>query len=339
MIFSPSPDGRVNRLPFSRLSVRPIGFCLLVAWATSHSASAQSTNLRDQLCSSERIVFLGDSITYQGNYVALIDAYLQVHGCDPAPPMVINAGLPSETVSGLSEDGHADGKFPRPDLLKRLDRVLDTTEPDFVFACYGMNCGIYLPVSPDRLQAYRDGIGKLRHNLSQRGIPLVLMTPVAFDSRVAKAKGNFDYWQYDDTLSAYSKWLTSLRDEGQHVIDLHTCFNSQLQARRRDTPDFTFQKDAVHPSPEGHQVIADCLIDWLQGQGLGSPDQSQGVTGEKTLKLFYQKMRVLRDAYVAAAGHKRPGIREGLPIHQAIEQAKHLQDQINHSFSGSNTNP
>ena len=41
---------------------------------------------------------------------------------------VINCGLPSETVSGLSEPDHAGGKFPRPDLHERLGRVLAKNE-------------------------------------------------------------------------------------------------------------------------------------------------------------------------------------------------------------------
>jgi len=32
---------------------------------------------------------------------------------------ILNLGLPSETVSGLSEPNHAGGAFPRPDLHER----------------------------------------------------------------------------------------------------------------------------------------------------------------------------------------------------------------------------
>ncbi|TWT92291.1 GDSL-like Lipase/Acylhydrolase [Neorhodopirellula pilleata] len=327
--------------------LRSVCFGLIFVWFAPHPVAAQSPTqppaqsrtLAEQICSSERVVFLGDSITFQGDYVALIDAYLQSHACGSPAPMVINVGLPSETVSGLSEEGHAGGKFPRPDLMERLVRVLDTTKPSFVFACYGMNCGIYQPVSADRMQAYRDGITRLRDELTQRGVPLVLMTPVVFDNQIAKAKGSFEYWQYDDTLTAYSEWLMSLNKQGQPVIDLHTCFSKQLQARREDDPSFTFQTDAVHPSLEGHEVIADCVVEWLRSHGVGSSDSIPSVADEKRLKLFQQKMRLLRDAYVAAAGHKRPGIKAGLPIDQAIEQANQLQEQINLSFSGSNTNP
>ena len=50
----------------------------------------------------------------------------------------------------MSEEGHAGGKFPRPDLHERLDRALPKTKPDLVFACYGMNDGIYLPLDEAR---------------------------------------------------------------------------------------------------------------------------------------------------------------------------------------------
>ena len=70
-----------------------------------------------------RVVFLGDSITYAGQYIEFLETYLRLK--DPTLRCeFLDLGLPSETVSGLSEPGHAGGKFPRPDLHERLDRVL-----------------------------------------------------------------------------------------------------------------------------------------------------------------------------------------------------------------------
>jgi len=91
----------------------------------------------------ERVLFLGDSITWMGGYVNDVEVYFIVHYPN-IHFIFINVGLFSETVSGLSELGHADGKFPRPDLHERLERVLGQTKPDLVFACYGMNDGIYM---------------------------------------------------------------------------------------------------------------------------------------------------------------------------------------------------
>ena len=98
---------------------------------------------------AERIVFLGDSITAAGVYATYVDAWIAASGW-PNPPRIIDCGLPSETVSGLSEEGHAGGQFPRPDLHERLDRVLRLTKPDLVIACYGINCGIYQPFDEGR---------------------------------------------------------------------------------------------------------------------------------------------------------------------------------------------
>ena len=94
--------------------------------------------------SAKRVLFLGDSITYAGQYVEFVEAYFATRFPNRHIEF-LNAGLPSETVSGLSERGHAGGKFPRPDLHERLGRVLEKMKPDVVIACYGMNDGIYLP--------------------------------------------------------------------------------------------------------------------------------------------------------------------------------------------------
>ncbi len=107
----------------------------------------------------KRVIFLGDSITYSGGYVGLLEAYF-VTRYPGRTIEFINVGLPSETVSGLSEEGHAGGQFPRPDLHERLGRVLEQIRPDLVFACYGMNDGIYLPFNEERFEVQtRDGMG------------------------------------------------------------------------------------------------------------------------------------------------------------------------------------
>jgi len=60
-----------------------------------------------------RILFLGNSITYAGGYIVDIEAYFTTH-YPKRHFEFINVGLPSETVSGLSEPGHAGGRPPRP---------------------------------------------------------------------------------------------------------------------------------------------------------------------------------------------------------------------------------
>src|SRR6516164_2042518 len=73
-------------------------------------ARTESTNALAKLQGVHRIIFLGDSITYAGGYVDDVEAYYVTRFPDRHFEF-INMGLGSETVSGLSEPGHAGGKF------------------------------------------------------------------------------------------------------------------------------------------------------------------------------------------------------------------------------------
>src|SRR5262245_16815782 len=58
-----------------------------------------------------RVVFAGDSITYDGRYVTYFETFVRTRF--PGRRIeFLDLGLPSETVSGLSEEGHAGGQFP-----------------------------------------------------------------------------------------------------------------------------------------------------------------------------------------------------------------------------------
>ena len=86
----------------------------------------------------------------------------------------INLGLPGETVTGLSEPGHP---FPRPNVHERFGRVLAGGKPDLVFACYGMNDGIYYPFSDDPGMLQTSPVGFQVHSnrlvtLRQQGFPV-----------------------------------------------------------------------------------------------------------------------------------------------------------------------
>ena len=137
--------------------------CLLPKQGVCAEPAPSARELLDQ---AKRIVVLGDSITYGGRWVAILNAWMESQGMTAD---LIDVGLSSETVSGLSEEGHADGKFPRPDLAERLDRVLRVTRPDLVIACYGMNCGIYQPLDEGRFAKFRTGMEKLHAAVEKTG--------------------------------------------------------------------------------------------------------------------------------------------------------------------------
>lgn len=271
-----------------------------------------------------RIVFLGDSITHAGRYVELFEGALISQRPDERHE-VINVGLSSETVSGLSEEGHAGGAFPRPDLMERLDRVLAKTKPDVVVACYGMNCGIYKPLDDARFAAYKKGIQTLRDKVTASGAMIVHLTPPVFDALPNKAKllpAGLDaypqpYVGYDDVLAAYGKWLMEKsKSNGWVVLDLHSAMASAIQEKRKADASFTFAKDGVHPNEDGQKIIFQTLLPlWKLGAEPPKPE---------VLALVEKKQRMLKDAWISEIGHKRPGVKAGLPLAEAQAKADAL---------------
>ncbi len=307
--------GRPRVGPFS--SMRALLLILLFA----NSVSAAEPPLE------KRIVFLGDSITQAGGYVDVIEAALIAEYPD-STYSIISLGLSSETVSGLSEDGHAGGQFPRPDLHERLDRVLEKTRPQLVLACYGMNDGIYYPLSPERRRAFEEGMKKLHGKVTAAGARIIHLTPPVFDPLPIKSRvlgdGLEKYpqpWQgYNTILDAYSAWLTGQRQAGWEVLDLHTLMNAALTERRKTDPAFTFSNDGVHPGAEGHRLMAQPVLEaWgLKANPDGTPMHPEGAS---ILKAVQQKQALLRPAWLSHTGHQRPGIQPGLPLTEAESQA------------------
>lgn len=295
-------------------------------FSTTSLPAAEPTPLQ-LLQNAKRVVFLGDSITAAGVYVADVEAWMLTQKWERRP-FVINAGLPSETVSGLSEEGHAGGKFPRPDLAERLDRVLAVTKPDLVIACYGMNCGIYLPFDEARHQQYETGLKNLREKAAAIGAKVIHVTPPFHDDLRSPRP-----FSYNEVLDKYSDGLLAHRTDGWVVVDLHHPMTSAIKARRETDPKFTLQPDGVHPNAEGHWLIAQQFLRACGDETVLQYDTPQAMlaaqgVSDKILPLVQQRMSVLRDAYVSKAGHKRPGVAMGLPIDQAEEKAAALTKQI-----------
>lgn len=290
--------------------------------------AAETPTIREEFDKARRIVFLGDSITASGQYVAYVEAWLAARTKGMAPQLLIDAGLPSETVSGLSEDGHAGGKFPRPDLAERLDRVLKVTKPDLVIACYGMNCGIYEPFDEGRFAKYQEGMKSLKTKVEAAGARFIVMTPPFYDDMRAPKK-----FSYNEVLDRYSAWLIEQRQNGWQVIDLHVPMTAEIRKRREVDAKFTLQPDGVHPNEAGHWAVAQQVLKALgdeKAAGASSPQEMlKGLDApEGLLPLVQQRVNTLRDAHVATAGHKRPGVAPGLPLPEALKKSEVLSGRI-----------
>ncbi len=325
-----------TRWRFSKLSIWSFGLiAMLNMLAGSAFAEEQPKPLKG------RVVVLGDSITYAGQFVDYIEAGLKL--AQPTNAFeVFNLGLPSETVSGLSEPGHAGGAFPRPDLHERLERVMQKAKPDVVIACYGINDGIYFPLGEDRFKAFQDGMRRLHDRALAAGARIIHLTPPVFDPLPLKGRtlpaGRDSYPQpyedYNKVLDHYSAWLMAQKAQGWEVVDIHTPINEFLAAKRQSDPNFTLAGDGVHPNEVGHWLMARPLLDYLvpTADFAKWADANQMAAhyphGAELLKLVQERQQLLKDAWLTDIGHKRPGMGKGLALAEAQQKAAALEVQL-----------
>lgn len=325
-------------LSVSRL-ILVLACCLVFLHET---CSVWSEDLALKSLATRRVLVLGDSITYGGQYVADLETYLRLTFPDQ-PVNVLNQGLPSETVSGLSESGHAGGKFSRPDLHERLDRALEKLQPEIVLACYGMNCGIYHPYSVDRFEAYKVGMRRLHDRVVATGADIIHVTPPVFDPKPIAQRtlsAGLDvygqpYEGYDEVLGLYAAWLVAMRGEGWKVVDIHSPMKQLLLDRRAKDPDFRFAGDGIHMNAEAHWLTAQWILAFFGAEDSfaqwPTPDAFAAARLGKQSELpkrIKHRQRLLCDSWLTDIGHLRPGMSKGLPINEAIEKADELDEQL-----------
>ena len=291
-----------------------IRFALAVALSSALAAPLAAQDAA--ALAGKRVVFLGDSITQSGGYVAFTTYYLEkLH---PKKDFdILGLGLASETLSGLSEDGHAGGSFPRPCLFKRLDRVLEKARPEVVFACYGMNDGIYLPLDKDRFAVFQKGVMKLIEQCQKAGAKQIyLVTPPIYDFSPKK-----DEFSYDAVLTEYAKWETELKVPGVTVIDLHTAMR-----KARDTRSAPFSGDKVHPGDDGHLLMARTILAAL---GTKVPDETLAtIKADPSFKLVEQKRALRSGAWMKHIGYTREKTVMPEPLGMTETDAAKLQEKI-----------
>jgi lysophospholipase L1-like esterase len=275
----------------------------------------------------ERWLFLGDSITQAGHYVDYIETWLLLNEAEA--PEIINLGLSSETVSGLSEPDHP---FPRPYLHTRLDRALKRTNPDLVIACYGMNCGIYHPFSKDRFDAYKTGINKLVSDAQAIGAKVILITPPPYAGRV-KPKApptdgeDFGYKHpaadYNEVLAKYGEWILSLNGkDGVRAFTLRPPIEKFMEQ--------CYPREPVHPNHYGHELMAEAFLQSLKkktGSNLlesGISPHSDNPQWDKILGLVSQQRLTYDRALLNDIGHGNPNVMKNktLPVTEAEEKSK-----------------
>lgn len=239
-----------------------LGLLLALGGAAAAAGGEKSFALKD----GERVLVLGDSITAAGMWVQYLEAYLATRFPERKYE-VISLGLPSETVSGLSEPDHP---YPRPCVHERVERALTKTRPTVVIACYGMNDGIYYPFAEERFREYQGGIDRLLERVRAVKARPVLITPPPFDPQpvrsvllplgAEKYSWVHPYSGYNDVLNRYARWLVTRRSHELPVADAHTEIQRVLTDLRKAEPNLVLAGDGVHPNASGEWPITQQLL-------------------------------------------------------------------------------
>lgn len=263
--------------------------------------------LAQAMAGPPRIAILGDSIPYSGQWPTLVESALrQTPGLRNA--QIVSMALPSETVSGLSEPGHAGGAFPRPCLHDRLDSILSKYKPTLVIACYGMNDGMMRPFSEPNFQAFKKGMERLKQRVEGAGARFIVITPPLYMADAPEK----DAAHYNQVLDTYAAWLVSRKKAGWKVVDMRPELARQIREEKKKNPKFTYAGDGIHPGQEGHLMIARAVWPPLASI-LRAPARVRFPEGADFNKAL-ERHNLYKLAWLTETGHQRPGIPKGVPV-------------------------
>ena len=279
---------------------------LILAICLGGLSQAQVIKLQDK-----RILILGDSITQNGTYVSFVSYFLQKRN----PTFnydIVSIGLGSETVAGTSEDDHP---FPRPSVHTRLDDALVQVKPEIVFACYGMNDGIYHPLSAERFHNYQEGIENLIQKVADADAQIVLITPPLFDASAKETLSPSEssyysykspYENYNNVLRTYGKWIMLTELPVVAKVDLNYPMFEYNRTRRKMDSEFHLAKDGVHPGELGHLIMALTILDSLRISVSGNPAEVLTETlADPLFTKIHQRRKLRSKGWLEFIGYER----------------------------------
>ena len=245
---------------WTSLALALAGFCLTMSGVAAPPKFA----------SKETVVFLGDSITFDGLYTEYLETWLRTHETK-TEWRFINSGGSGFTLGNIRDKGAVKNE---PDFF--ANEVV-AHEPTLIIASFGMFDGEFSPPEEARFKAFQEGIQRLiRRTKTETKARLLLLTPPTFDHLDAalpdvRAADSYTskapFKGYDKVLEGFRAWMlaNSKNWPKVQVLDLHAAMHAHLEKRRGDEPKFTLQPGHIRPNATGHMVIASALVKaWSQ---------------------------------------------------------------------------
>jgi lysophospholipase L1-like esterase len=214
-----------------RIALISSGLVALLSF--SPSAFAQETLVK----SSDKIAFLGDSITEGGashpaGYVRRVESGLQANGI-------------KVTVIGAGISGHKSNQ-----MLERLDRDVIGKKPDWMTLSCGVN-DVWHGVNGVPLEAYKKNITQIVDKAQAAGIKVMILTATVIGEDL-KSDNN-------KKLADYNAFLRTLAVEKKSVLaDLNADMQAALKAPK--FPGNRLTSDGVHMNPLGDRLMAHGIL-------------------------------------------------------------------------------
>jgi lysophospholipase L1-like esterase len=186
---------------------------------------------------TERIVFLGDSITDGHTYPLLVRQALADAG--RPVPVCINAAVAGDTAHGMRQ---------------RLERDVLPHRPTLVTLSAGIN-DVLQKVAP---AAYEADVTAIAERLKAEKVALLMLTTTILGPKYAEADKRLD--EFNAVLRRVAKRF------GCRVAEVN-----QLQREARTEGREVLETDQVHPNWEGQRLIARSVLDALGHQDVQLP--------------------------------------------------------------------
>jgi hypothetical protein len=179
----------------------------------------------------------------------------------------------------------------------------------------------YMPLDTGRFQKFKEGINWLHDEVLKTGARLIHLTPPGYDEVNGKSSG------YTNVLDVYANWLLKKKRSSKwEVIDIHYPMKKYLMKYRKADSTFALATDGIHTNETGHWIIAQQILLYIglkKAAKFGSITESLQQIKDATalMKLITNRQNMLRDAWLSATKHLRPGIVLGLPLNEAQAKA------------------
>jgi lysophospholipase L1-like esterase len=221
---------------------------------------------------SDRIVFVGDSITDGFTYPLMIQQALTEARCPV--PAVCNAGVASDTAEMMSQ---------------RIERDVLPQRPTVVCLSAGVNDGL----RGVTVEAYASSVTAICDWLAKEKISVILLTPTILGVRNAEKEKRIDQ---------YITFLRKFADERHY--QLADC-NALMQTARKSGDTDIIMLDDVHLTYHGYEFMARAVLDVLGHATVSLPKELKppvyaGLISHWKMRASPKPGEVLTDATIAA---------------------------------------